>query len=454
MPYEDGRVAYEEGTILLQEGKTTQALEKFIIAMFESYEKSYTSIGTLLIGPNNGYANPQLAKDLFEMGVASGHSRAMFNLARMYEKGDGITQSDEMALDLYKQAQAIEPTNSAFVSKVNILENRISTKEKTKPSATPDDFISTSSSSVSSTRGDVLYQQAITLQKQGNHSAAFQTYMQASFMGNTKAYSSIALYLITGIPVVVPINKVLAKKYLEMGVAAEQPIAMYNLARMYEKGDGVVQSYKIAMDLYSLAQIYDSSNVSITNKINRLEKRVSEDLRLGPVRVNSPLRADLNAKKNIKPLTDAEIKATCRDDLRQIVTEMKINSDLSAEINAGTASTPGEHLRFSAYPQAYNKLAALKSALDVAGISYEEKQKGMGGIEKILVIREAPFMGPGFKAKLRQNYVAALEKITAEANAERARTDGKVDRKQALRIVYDNLKALSVSSIPYSAVNS
>ncbi|MCX7120001.1 MAG: hypothetical protein NTZ86_09110 [Legionellales bacterium] len=71
----------------------------------------------------------------------------------------------------------------------------------------------------------------------------------------------------------------------------------------------------------------------------------------------------------------------------------------------------------------------------------------MGGVEKILVIREVPRIRPGFETKLRQNYAAALDKITAEASAKHARTDGEVDRKQELDTLRDNLKALSVSSM-------
>ena len=45
MPYEDGRVAYDQGMRLLEQGQMEQAMDKFIIAMFEGYEKSYASIG-------------------------------------------------------------------------------------------------------------------------------------------------------------------------------------------------------------------------------------------------------------------------------------------------------------------------------------------------------------------------------------------------------------------------
>lgn len=218
---------------------------------------------------------------------------------------------------------------------------------------------------------------------------------------------------------------------------------------MYEKGDGVAQSDKIALDLYKMAQSYDSSNVVLADKINLLERRLREN-----AGVKKPVGVD--AEIHRAPVSEVDNNAMYRNHLHQIVVGLNINAEFSAELNRGTASTPGEHLRFSAYPEAYNELAALKSALDEAGISYEERVKGVGGVEKILVIREVPRIRPGFETKLRQNYAAALDKITAEASAKHARTDGEVDRKQELDTLRDNLKALSVSSMgadPYQGKN-
>ncbi|MEI6095182.1 MAG: hypothetical protein WCR08_06965, partial [Gammaproteobacteria bacterium] len=87
--------------------------------------------------------------------------------------------------------------------------------------------------------------------------------------------------------------------------------------------------------------------------------------------------AGIDAEMHRLPPSDFDNNAEYRNYLRRIVVGFNMHSEFTAEINAGTESTPGEHLRFSAYPGAHYELTALKAALDETGISYEEKAKGI-----------------------------------------------------------------------------
>ena len=152
-----------------------------------------------------------------------------------------------------------------------------------------------------------------------------------------------------------------------------------------------------------------AANESLDQKIQALQVA---DKQSKTARVKAPERADLNARK-------VDINAEYRKDLQRIVAGFNMPPEFTAEINAGTESTPGEHLRFSAHPKAHYGLAALKAALDETGISYEEKAKGT---ERMLIIRQMPHKKPGFEAQLKQHYVAALKKIDSEAKATKAAT--------------------------------
>lgn len=386
--YEEGRIAWEHGVYQQELGNIETAEDLMLMAAFNGYEKAYTSLAIIALS----YGNASLSKAFIDMGIGVEDPNA-------YEM-----------LGVYNRAIRSE----------TIVE---------QPSSI----------------GDELYEQANLLQRRGDYAEASRLYNQAAFMGNKKAYASIGMHLLTGIPGTVPINKSLAATYFSMGVAAGHPRAMLNLAKMYERGDGVIQSDEMALGLYKKAHAYDRSDVYFADKIHLLERRISEKLRFEQARVRAPERAALNAKsKHSFTPSDYDYNAEYRNYLQRIIAGFNMHSEFTTEINAGTNSTPGEHLRISAQPEAYYELTALKSALDETGISYEEKARGVGGVEKMLVIRDVPPMTPGFEAKFKQLYVAALKKIDAEAKATRvpqARNSQQQEHTQAARQIIRDIGA-------------
>ncbi|MCX7118827.1 MAG: hypothetical protein NTZ86_02995, partial [Legionellales bacterium] len=182
--------------------------------------------------------------------------------------------------------------------------------------------------------------------------------------------------------------------------------------------------------LRQIQALYDSSTIALEEMIDKHAQSLQVDVKQRrTARVRVPERADLNTRK-------VDSNAEDRKDLQRIVVGFNMPPEFAAEINAGTESTPGEHLRFSARPGAHYELTALKTALDETGIFYEEKAKGVGNAERMLIIRQMPLLRPGFEAQFKQHYVAALKKIAAEAKAIRAsqaRSPQQLEHEEAAR---------------------
>jgi len=87
----------------------------------------------------------------------------------------------------------------------------------------------------------------------------------------------------------------------------------------------------------------------------------------------------------------------------------KFSTGAKVGINQGTQSNPGVHLRFSAHPRAYDEYDALKSALSAMGIGFKEKIKGLGGIEKLLIIENAEAIKVGFEEDFQWLYSESLQ---------------------------------------------
>lgn len=264
---------------------------------------------------------------------------------------------------------------------------------------------------LTSEQGMKLYDQAIALEKSGKHQEAFKLYNQALLMGCTKAYADIGIYMLTGIHNMGIDNRELAIKYLEWGVAAAEGNAMNALAKAYVSGDVVEKNEERALELFKMAQQAGYESPNLGERIESLQNKVS------------------------------------RNHLHRIINSLHLDSDFIAEINPGTASTPGEHLRLSAHLSGHNQLAALKIVLDKAGIKYEEKFKAAGE-EKMLIIRQVPPIKRGFAKTFKENYDTALSSLKASA-AQSPRTRNIKERhaEEALRIskeikpLFDKYKA-------------
>ncbi len=85
------------------------------VKAFDSYrrasEKGYYRANTYaaffyLTGRGGAPKDKEKARELLEVGAQAGHPRAQYNLAKIYEKGDGVTQDTHLALYWYRQGAA------------------------------------------------------------------------------------------------------------------------------------------------------------------------------------------------------------------------------------------------------------------------------------------------------------------------------------------------------------
>lgn len=93
-----GEEYYEQGRKAEQAGDLTTALSDYTRSAAKGYYKSFNSLGTFALGKGGQRKDPARATEYFKRGVEAGHAPAMFNLGKMYEKGD----IDSGAIDLNK----------------------------------------------------------------------------------------------------------------------------------------------------------------------------------------------------------------------------------------------------------------------------------------------------------------------------------------------------------------
>lgn len=118
----DGRTLYQSGTHAEDSGQSTEAYNFYTHAASKGYADAYNRLGCMtLTGSGRHPIDKAEAKTFFERGMAAGDAKAAFNLARMYEKGDGVSKSAELALTLYKSAQALDSSNERIKDKVALL---------------------------------------------------------------------------------------------------------------------------------------------------------------------------------------------------------------------------------------------------------------------------------------------------------------------------------------------
>ena len=118
----DGETLYENGVIAQKAGHDVEAYSLYERASQKGFAKAYASLGFFALMGYSGHAiNKARAKAYFERGADANDIKALFNLARMYEKGDGIPQNTPVALRLYQRALAIDPSNIRCKEKVGLL---------------------------------------------------------------------------------------------------------------------------------------------------------------------------------------------------------------------------------------------------------------------------------------------------------------------------------------------
>ncbi|OGO93732.1 MAG: hypothetical protein A3F41_02960 [Coxiella sp. RIFCSPHIGHO2_12_FULL_44_14] len=96
---------YQQGIACESEKQYEQARVYYDKALKKDYYKANTNLGLFCLKGRGGMPqNKKQAHDYFLKGAERGHVRAMYNLAMMLERGDGIDKNEQCALNWYEKA--------------------------------------------------------------------------------------------------------------------------------------------------------------------------------------------------------------------------------------------------------------------------------------------------------------------------------------------------------------
>jgi len=119
--------------------------------------------------------------------------------------------------------------------------------------------------------GEALYQSGVNAQKKGDDAAAYQFYKQSSQKNYSKSYTNLGIFALEGLGGQ-PINLKKARGFLEQSATAGHVRAMFNLGRIYEKGEvetGVPDNVQ-ALAWYRKALTADPGNLRYQEKVAML----------------------------------------------------------------------------------------------------------------------------------------------------------------------------------------
>ncbi len=128
----------------------------------------------------------------------------------------------------------------------------------------------------SSPTGEEWYQRGVAAQESSHMKEAYQCYESSVQKNFTKAYIRMGLFKLQGLGEQ-RTNKKQAIEYLENAAHEGYDVAMYNLGRIYEKGDtetGVID-YPAALYWYKKALSVDSTDVNYQDKVKKLDEILS-----------------------------------------------------------------------------------------------------------------------------------------------------------------------------------
>jgi serine/threonine protein kinase len=117
-----GEALYNSAVIEHKAGRLYEAHQLYEGAANKHYAKALTNLGLFALDGTGGQPVDKLrAKTLLEQAAAAGHARAMFNLGRMHERGDGIAVNLPEALAWYRKAYEADPQDQRAKAKMELL---------------------------------------------------------------------------------------------------------------------------------------------------------------------------------------------------------------------------------------------------------------------------------------------------------------------------------------------
>ena len=110
-----------------------------------------------------------------------------------------------------------------------------------------------------SPNGEAYFEKAKRYEQDKAYERAYTAYDKAASKGVWKAHTACALFTLQGGLGNAPVDKQSAKQRLTIAAEHGHQRAMYNVARMHEKGDGIAENSEQALYWYQKASEFDAS---------------------------------------------------------------------------------------------------------------------------------------------------------------------------------------------------
>ncbi len=192
----------------------------------------------------------QAAVSLYALAVKGGDSRAMVNLARMYEEGKGVEQNIRKAVAFYTAAAERENNTEAMVNLGYIYENGLVTGEPNY-----DECFRWYSKAAELGDDDGKFNYANCLHwghgVRRNRKKAFPIFQELAIKGYPGACFYMGLYYQEGVNV--KRNYLAAREYYRLGALEGDKYCYCQLGVLYAEGNGVEQDKRAAADYYRKA---------------------------------------------------------------------------------------------------------------------------------------------------------------------------------------------------------
>lgn len=224
----------------------------------------------------------------------------------------------------------------------------------------------------------------------------------------------------------------LAKSLFEQGIKAGDYKSAFNLARMHEKGDGMVANPAMAISLYRKALDFgppsESEKSRVKDKIVGLSAGLQQPRAVAHATFNSTatpqqVETTLTQRPSVVSMQDPSA-ASMRDErnnarhwdmralktlegLEDAIKQLNLPSDtISTEIDLGPTNGTEHHLCIMAGFSL--EVLALEKALNDLGVQFEEKSKNG---QPMLVIQKRAPLPVDFSKQLETHYIAALDDL-------------------------------------------
>ena len=256
-----------------------------------------------------------------EERVKNGDTDAMYNLAYMYQYGNGVDVNYTKAIELYEKAANLG--NSSAMNNLAFMYERGKGVDVNYAKA-----IELLERATDLGNSDAMYNLAFMYQYgEGvavNYAKAIELYEKAAGLGNSNAMNNLGYMYEIGKGVAV--NYAKAIELYEKAVGLGNSTAMFNLGDMYEHGKGADVNYAKAIELYKQAIAKGNANSEDIRKHLKKLEAIQEILQTTFQTKESSTTDQTRVEETTEDYKETQIKASQqkqeREELRELTDKL------------------------------------------------------------------------------------------------------------------------------------